>query len=97
MIFDFIKFNESKSKFPNIKEINIEGFKVLIGRDSESNDYLTTKIADPDDLWMHAKGVPGSHIIVKVKDRIPTLENIKEFAKLAVKNSKFRYQRMGSS
>lgn len=90
MINNFKKFNESKDKFPNIKEVKIENFKVLIGRDSESNDYLTTKIADENDIWMHAKGVPGSHIVIKIKENIPTLEIIKEVGKLAIKNSKYK-------
>jgi predicted ribosome quality control (RQC) complex YloA/Tae2 family protein len=88
MIINFQRFLESKSKFPNIKEVKIDNFKVLIGRDSESNDYLTTKIASEEDIWMHAKGVPGSHVVIKVKENIPTLEVIKEVAKLAIKNSK---------
>lgn len=88
MIINFQRFVESKSKFPNIKEVKVDNFKVLIGRDSESNDYLTTKIASEDDIWMHAKGVPGSHIVIRVKENIPTPEVIKEVAKLAIKNSK---------
>ena len=37
---------------------------------------------------MHAKGVPGSHVVIKIKENIPTLETIKEVGKLAIKNSK---------
>ncbi len=80
--------SESKSKFPNIKKINISDFEVLIGRDSDSNDYLTTKMSNDDDLWFHVAGVPGSHVLIKVKDRLPTPEVIKEVAKIAAKNSK---------
>lgn len=82
------KFLESKNKFPNLKEVQVGDFKVLIGKDSESNDYLTTKMANPDDIWMHAKGVPGSHIVIRVKDKLPDESVIKEVAKLAIKNSK---------
>ncbi len=89
MLKTFRIFNESKNnKFPNIKEVRIDNFLVLIGRDSDSNDYLSTKMAYPDDVWMHAKGVPGSHILIRVKDCLPTPEVIKEVAKLAIKNSK---------
>jgi predicted ribosome quality control (RQC) complex YloA/Tae2 family protein len=82
------KFLESKKKFPNLKEVQVGDFKILIGRDSDSNDYLTTKMADPDDLWFHAKGVPGSHIIIRIKDKLPDERTIKEVSKLAIKNSK---------
>ena len=82
-------FLESKKpKFPNIKEVRINNFIILIGRDSDSNDYLSTKMAYPDDIWMHAKGCPGSHVLIRVRDRLPTPEVIKEVAKLTIKNSK---------
>lgn len=85
---NFKKFLESKSKFPNIKEAKIGDFKVLIGKDSESNDYLTTKMSNENDIWMHAKGVPGSHVLIRIKENMPTAEVIKEAGKLAIKNSK---------
>lgn len=85
----YSNFYESKSeKFPNIKTLVIDGFTVMIGKDALSNDYLTTKMANDDDLWFHASGVPGSHIIIRVKDKLPSPELIKEVAKLAAKNSK---------
>jgi predicted ribosome quality control (RQC) complex YloA/Tae2 family protein len=90
MIYSFQKFFEGKSKFPNIQEVKIGDFKVLIGKDSESNDYLTTKMANENDIWMHAKGVPGSHVIIRVKENLPTLELIKEVGELAIKNSKYK-------
>ena len=40
------------------------------------------------DIWMHAKGVPGSHVIIKVKDKVPTETTIKRVAMIAAKNSK---------
>jgi predicted ribosome quality control (RQC) complex YloA/Tae2 family protein len=85
----YSNFYESKSeKFPNIKTLVIDGFTVMIGKDALSNDYLTIKMANDDDLWFHASGVPGSHIIIRVKDNLPSPELIKEVAKLAAKNSK---------
>lgn len=88
MITKYSKFFESKNKFPNIKEVKIDDFSVLIGRDADSNDYLTTIVAKPDDVWMHAKGVPGSHVVIKVFDKIPTKEIIFKVAEIAAKNSK---------
>jgi transcription antitermination factor NusG len=85
----YSNFYESKSeKFPNIKTLVIDGFTVMIGKDALSNDYLTIKMANDDDIWFHASGVPGSHIIIRVKDKLPSPELIKEVAKLAAKNSK---------
>ena len=89
MIKSFRIFQESKeNKFPNIKTVKINDFSVLIGKDSKSNDYLSTILASDDDMWFHDKGVPGSHVLIRVNDKLPTLEVIKEVAKLAAKNSK---------
>ncbi len=42
-----------------------EGFNILVGRNNRQNDHLTMKIARPDDLWLHVKDIPGSHVLVK--------------------------------
>lgn len=84
-------FNEGKKdKFPNLKKIDIDGFLVYVGMDALSNDHLSFNMADKDDMWFHVKGVPGSHVLVKIKDNLPTMEVIKMVAKLAVKHSKSR-------
>jgi predicted ribosome quality control (RQC) complex YloA/Tae2 family protein len=89
MINRFNKFLESKKeKFPNIQRKNINGFEILIGKDAESNDFLTTNMANNNDLWFHASGVPGSHIIIRVKETLPMNDVVEEVAKLAAKNSK---------
>jgi predicted ribosome quality control (RQC) complex YloA/Tae2 family protein len=88
MIKKYSTFLESKDKFPNIKKMEIDGFQVLMGRDALSNDYLSINMANDDDLWFHAKGVPGSHIIIRVKDSLPTEKTINSVATLAAKNSK---------
>lgn len=81
-------FNESKNEKPNIKKYDIDGFIVLQGKDAYSNDYLTLEMAKEDDIWMHAKGVPGSHVVIRVSDKLPTMEIIKKAAQIAAKNSK---------
>jgi hypothetical protein len=68
-INNFKLYLESKKdKFPNIQKKEIDGFIVYIGKDSKSNDYLTFNMSDNDDIWMHVKGVPGSHVVVKTKE-----------------------------
>lgn len=42
-----------------------DGLTILVGRTGRDNDRLTFKIAGPDDLWLHAKGVPGAHVVVR--------------------------------
>ena len=84
----YLKYYEGKEKFPNIKKVDINGFIVYVGKDAKSNDHLTFNIAGDFDLWMHVKGVPGSHVVIRVRENLPTKETIKLAAELAKKNSK---------
>jgi len=89
LVLDYSRFLESKKdKFPNIKTLTVDDFTVLVGRDAKSNDYLSLTMANEDDLWFHTKGLPGSHVIIKVKENLPTPEVISKVAKIAAKNSK---------
>ena len=76
---------EKKYKF---KKLDIDGFVVYQGKDAVSNDYITLELAKENDIWLHAKGVHGSHVIIKVKDKQPTEITIKKAAEIAAKNSK---------
>jgi len=48
----------------------VDGGQIMVGRSARENDYLTFDAARPDDLWLHARGVPGAHVILKT-DRPP--------------------------
>ncbi|ALI97673.1 NFACT RNA binding domain-containing protein [Rufibacter tibetensis] len=50
------------------------GFKILVGKNAKANDKLTLKHTHKDDLWLHAKDVPGSHVVIKFQSgkSIPT-------------------------
>ena len=39
------------------------GLEIIVGQDDASNDRLTLKEAQPNDLWFHISGFPGSHVI----------------------------------
>jgi predicted ribosome quality control (RQC) complex YloA/Tae2 family protein len=47
------------------KEVIHEGFRILIGRNAKNNDLLTQRYTYKDDLWLHARDVSGSHVIIK--------------------------------
>jgi predicted ribosome quality control (RQC) complex YloA/Tae2 family protein len=81
-------FESKKNKFPDIKKFEVDGYIIQLGRDAKSNDYLTFNIADDEDIWMHVKGVPGSHVVIRVRENLPTPEILKYAAELAKKNSK---------
>lgn len=88
-ILGYQSFNESKKdKFPNVRKMDIDGFTVYMGKDAKSNDYLTFNMSDDDDIWLHAKGVPGSHLLILVHDNLPTETVIKKVAELAKANSR---------
>ncbi len=53
------------SALPPIKKIIHHGWEILVGKSAAGNDYLTMKIARPDDLWLHAEGMPGSHVLIR--------------------------------
>lgn len=67
------------------------GFQILVGRNNRQNDYLTLKLALPDDLWLHVKDIPGSHVIIKnpLKTDVPN-PVIEQAAQLAAYYSKAR-------
>ncbi len=49
-------------------------YTVVVGRDSKSNDMLTVKLAKQNDYWFHARGMPGSHVVLRVdnpKEAVP--------------------------
>jgi len=85
---EFEQLNEEVKLSKVVKREEVDGFTVYIGRNAEMNDILTTEIADPNDIWMHASGVPGSHVVIKVEDEKPSKGTIREAAKLAAKNSR---------
>jgi predicted ribosome quality control (RQC) complex YloA/Tae2 family protein len=85
----YIKYFESKkNKFPDIKKVHFDNYLIMVGRDAKSNDYLTFIESDKEDIWMHVKGSPGSHVIIRVRENLPTPEVLKHAAELAKKNSK---------
>ncbi len=49
------------------KHTEYEGYVILIGKNAKNNDLLTKKYTYKDDLWLHARDVAGSHVVVKYK------------------------------
>lgn len=71
-----------------------EGQKVLVGKNNKENDYLTTKVANRSDVWMHTKDIPGSHVILKLDPGVSINDldeaQILEAAAIAAYHSKAR-------
>lgn len=68
-----------------------EGCPILVGKTAKDNDALTFKVSKPDDLWLHARRTPGSHVVVKLekKQQVPP-ETLKDAATLALFYSDLR-------
>jgi predicted ribosome quality control (RQC) complex YloA/Tae2 family protein len=67
-----------------------DGAAILVGRNNRQNDLVTFKHAGPDDLWLHTKDIPGSHVILKTGGREPSPEALAAAAMLAAYHSKAR-------
>ena len=70
--------------------ISSDGFTILVGKNNKQNDYLTLRIADPEDIWMHTKNIPGSHVIIKCAGKEVPNETLYQAAMLAAFYSKGR-------
>lgn len=62
--------------------------KISVGKNNLQNDRLTLKTASKNDIWLHAKNVPGSHVIIHDPD--PSQQTLLEAANLAAYFSKSR-------
>jgi predicted ribosome quality control (RQC) complex YloA/Tae2 family protein len=67
-----------------------DGFSIFVGRSAQHNDYVTFELGDRNDLWLHARGVPGSHVIVKSSGREIPDQTLLEAAQIALYYSKNR-------
>ena len=83
------KQKKQKTEIYKPKEYTIDGYTIYVGKNNRQNDYLTLKLSRSNDLWLHTKNTPGSHVIIKKKEdeEIPD-KIIIAAAKLAAANSK---------
>lgn len=66
------------------------GFEVWVGKDSSSNDLLSMKYSDQNDLWFHVHGYSGSHTVLKANENADSIPKdvIKTAASIAAYYSK---------
>ena len=79
---------KKKSLQPIIDEQNIDGFKVFVGKNNKQNDYITTKLARPNDIWFHTQKIHGSHVLLKTENKAVPKEVLLQCATLAAQNSR---------
>lgn len=66
-----------------------EGWEILYGENSKANDYLTQRVARPNDVWLHARSITGAHVVIRTAGHtgeVPRTVLI-QAAKIAARNS----------
>jgi predicted ribosome quality control (RQC) complex YloA/Tae2 family protein len=62
-----------------------DGVPIYVGRNARENDALTFKLAKSEDLWLHAHGTPGSHVVIRLEKGAETPpETLRDAATLAL-------------
>ena len=82
------KNNKKSDSKSTPREFTVDGYTVLVGKNNKQNDYLTTKIADKDDIWFHTKDIHGSHVILRHPKQNMPIDTLEKCAKLAAYYSK---------
>ena len=92
--YGFIKKNrfakKEKIKSKPFHYRSTDGYDIYVGKNNYQNDELTFKFATGNDWWFHAKGMPGSHVIVKANNEELPDRVFEEAGKLAGYYSKGR-------
>ena len=81
------KKRQDKPSVP-FRFVTEDGKIILVGKNNYQNDRLTFHTAAPDDLWLHAKDIPGSHVILRLDGEAPSEESLHHAALLAAHFSK---------
>ncbi len=68
--------------------LSSDGIDIFVGKNNLQNDRLTLKDSTPDDIWLHTKNIPGSHVIIKSHN--PADTTLREAALLAAWHSRAR-------
>jgi predicted ribosome quality control (RQC) complex YloA/Tae2 family protein len=73
-----------------IRVVTPDGFVIWVGRNSRQNEIVTFKKSNRDDLWLHAREVPGAHVVIKYDGRTIPDDVIDQAASIAAYYSKLR-------
>ncbi|MBE5978432.1 MAG: fibronectin/fibrinogen-binding protein [Paenibacillaceae bacterium] len=95
MEYGYVKHRRSGDKKPKVTSkpfhyISSDGFHMYVGKNNYQNEELTFKVASGNDWWFHAKGIPGSHVIVKSEGKELPDRTFEEAGALAAYYSKGR-------
>ena len=80
------KQKEAKKKRP--PSVQFEGFTIIYGRTAQENEFVTLKMANDQDMWLHVQKMPGAHVIIKSPDGLFPESVMNAAAQIAVHFSK---------
>lgn len=74
------------------EEIIFDGYKIYIGKNNKQNDFIVSRLASANDLWLHTYNIPGSHVLIKMPPDVkePPDNVLLKAAQLAVYYSQAR-------
>ena len=87
--------NQKKAKITSkpFHYISSDGYDIYVGKNNLQNDFITFQMATGNDWWFHAKGVPGSHVLVRTNGETDMPDRtFEEAGRLAAYYSKNRSQ-----
>ncbi len=73
-----------------LRYLSPQGFEIVVGRSARQNEQITFDVAKAEDLWLHARGAPGSHVIIRSGGQPVQPETLRMAAQLAAFYSKLR-------
>jgi predicted ribosome quality control (RQC) complex YloA/Tae2 family protein len=77
--------SNEEQRVPFRRFTSTDGLRIFVGRNARENDELTFGLAKSDDLWLHARGTPGSHVVVRLeKGKESPPETLRDAATLAL-------------
>lgn len=82
--------NQQKEVLP-FRKATVDGYEIWIGKNAKSNDEVTIR-AHKEDVWLHARGVGGSHVVIRMNNNkdMPQKQTLLKVAAVAAWNSKAR-------
>jgi predicted ribosome quality control (RQC) complex YloA/Tae2 family protein len=81
---------------PAVREYRRGQWRILVGKSSRGNDYLTSRLASPEDTWFHVRDYPGAHTVLKAAGPVsePPMEILQAAAEAAAYHSAAREESM---
>ncbi|MBQ0110300.1 MAG: NFACT family protein [Oscillospiraceae bacterium] len=76
-----------KIKTADVNRENFEGFEIMYGKNNRQNEQVTLALSQKNDIWLHIKNYPGSHVVIKTKNKEVPKTVLEHAAEIALKNS----------